>query len=134
MVAAHKTEISQMKGLGRTMPFTFGAFFVGTLSIIGLPPAGGSWSKWFLGMGTLEAGQLGLLAVLMVSSLLSLVYLLEVPLKAFFAAPDEPPQHDGIHEAPLPSLIAMGVTAAATIGLFFYPEPFFQLLKLVAGN
>ena len=56
MVAAHKTDISQMKGLGRTMPFTFGAFFIGALSIIGLPPAGGSWSKWFLGMGTLEAG------------------------------------------------------------------------------
>jgi multicomponent Na+:H+ antiporter subunit D len=134
MVAAHKTEISQMKGLGRTMPFTFGAFFIGALSIIGLPPAGGAWSKWFLGMGTLEAGQLGLLAVLMVSSLLSLVYLLEIPLKAFFARPDEPLQHEGIHEAPLPSLIAMGVTSLATIGLFIYPEPFFRLMELVVGN
>ncbi|MCJ7627407.1 MAG: hypothetical protein MUO50_03365, partial [Longimicrobiales bacterium] len=133
MVAAHKTEISQMKGLGRTMPFTFGAFFIGSLSIIGLPPAGGAWSKWFLGMGTLEAGQLGLLAVLMVSSLLSLVYLLEVPLKAFFSKPSEPLEHDGIHEAPLPSLIAMGVTSLATIGLFIYPEPFYRLMELVVG-
>ncbi|MGW8267969.1 MAG: proton-conducting transporter transmembrane domain-containing protein, partial [Longimicrobiales bacterium] len=99
MVAAHKTEISQMKGLGRTMPFTFGAFFVGALSIIGLPPAGGVWSKWYLGLGTLEAGELGLLAVLMVSSLLSLVYLLEIPVRAFFSKPDHPPEHEGIHEA-----------------------------------
>jgi multicomponent Na+:H+ antiporter subunit D len=134
MVAAHKTDISQMKGLGRTMPFTFGAFFIGALSIIGLPPAGGAWSKWFLGMGTLEAGQLGLLAVLMVSSLLSLVYLLEVPLKAFFCKPEKPLEHEGIHEAPLPSLIAMGVTSLATIGLFIYPEPFYQLMRLVVGN
>jgi multicomponent Na+:H+ antiporter subunit D len=134
MVAAHKTEISQMKGLGRTMPFTFGAFFVGALSIIGLPPAGGVWSKWYLGLGTLEAGQLGLLAVLMVSSLLSLVYLLEIPVKAFFGKPDEPLEHEGIHEAPLPSLIAMGVTALGTIGLFLYPEPVFRLLELVVGN
>lgn len=134
MVAAHKTDISQMKGLGRTMPFTFGAFFIGALSIIGLPPAGGSWTKWYLGMGTLEANQLGLLAVLMVSSLLSLVYLLEVPLKAFFCKPSEPLDHDGIHEAPLPSLIAMGVTSLATIGLFIYPDPFFQLMRLVVGN
>ncbi|MFH1763225.1 MAG: proton-conducting transporter membrane subunit [Gemmatimonadota bacterium] len=133
MVAAHKTEISQMKGLGRTMPFTFGAFFIGALSIIGLPPAGGAWSKWFLGMGTLEAGQLGLLAVLMVSSLLSLVYLLEVPLKAFFGKPEEPLEHEGIHEAPLPCLIAMGVTSLATIGLFIYPEPFYRLMELVVG-
>jgi multicomponent Na+:H+ antiporter subunit D len=134
MVAAHKTDISQMKGLGRTMPFTFMAFFIGSLSIIGLPPAGGSWSKWFLGMGALEANQLGLLAVLMVSSLLSLVYLLEVPLKAFFAKPDQPLEHEGIHEAPLPSLIAMGVTSLATIGLFIYPEPFYQLMRLVVGQ
>ena len=134
LVAAHKTEISQMKGLGRTMPFTFGAFFVGSLSIIGLPPAGGAWSKWFLGMGTLEAGQIGLLAVLMLSSLMTLVYLLEVPLKAFFAKPDEPLEHEGVHEAPLPSLIAMGVTAAMTVGLFLYPEPLYRLLELVVGT
>lgn len=134
MVAVHKTDISQMKGLGRTMPFTFGAFFVGSLSIIGLPPAGGAWSKWFLGMGTLEAGELWLLAVLMVSSLLSLVYLLEIPMKAFFSEPDQPLEHDGVHEAPLPILIAMGVTAAATIGLFLYPEPIYRLMALVAGS
>ncbi len=134
MVAAHKTDISQMKGLGRTMPFTFGAFFIGALSIIGLPPAGGSWSKWFLGMGTLEADQLGLLAVLMVSSVLSLVYLLEVPVKAFFGKPSEPLQHEGVHEAPIPCLIAMGITALATIGLSIYPVPFYQLMLLVVGN
>ena len=48
LVAAHKTEVSQMDGLGRQMPFTFGAFFLGALSIIGLPPVGGIWSKWYL--------------------------------------------------------------------------------------
>jgi multicomponent Na+:H+ antiporter subunit D len=134
LVAAHKTDISQMKGLGRTMPFTFGAFFVGSLSIIGLPPAGGAWSKWFLALGTLEAGQVWLLAVLMLSSLLSLVYLLEIPLKAFFGKADHPLEHEGIHEAPIPSLIAMGVTAMATVALFIYPEPIYRLLALVVGN
>src|SRR5690606_27407902 len=87
LVAAHETDISRMRGLGRRMPITFGAFLIGSLSIIGVPPAGGSWSKWFLGLGTLEAGQMGLLAVLMLSTLLSLVYLLEVPVRAFFSAP-----------------------------------------------
>jgi len=135
LVAAHETEISRMHGLGRAMPFTFGAFFVGSLSIIGLPPAGGAWSKWFLGLGTLEAGQLGLLAMLMVSSLLSLVYLLEVPVRAFFSEP--PPDahvHDGIHEAPWPSVVALLITAAATIGLFLHPEPFHELMLLVVGR
>ena len=133
MVASHKTEISQMNGLGRTMPITFGAFFLGSLSIIGLPPAGGAWSKWFLGLGTLEAGEMGLLAVLMLSSLLSLVYLLEVPVKAFFLPPDEPPEHEGIHEAPLPAVLALSITALATVALFFYPKPFYDLMTLVVG-
>ena len=134
MVAAHKTEISQMKGLGRTMPITFGAFFLGALSITGLPPAGGAWSKWFLGLGTLEAGELGLLAVLMVSSLLTLVYLLEIPVKAFFLPPDEPPSSPGIKEAPLPSLIALVVTALGSIALFFYPKLLYDLMALVVGS
>ena len=132
LVAAHEKDISRMHGLGRTMPITFGAFFIGALSIIGLPPAGGSWSKWFLGMGTLEAGQVGLLAVLMVSSLLGLYYLLEVPVKAFFFKPPEDAHRpEGIHEAPTASLIAMIVTATATIGLFAYPDLAYELMSMV---
>jgi len=135
LVAAHETDISRMHGLGRTMPITFGAFFVGALSIIGVPPAGGAWSKWFLGLGTLEAGQLGLLATLMVSSLLSLVYLLEIPVRAFFGrAPEDAHRSDGIHEAPLPSLIAMVITALATVTLFIHPGLLHDLMTLVVAR
>ncbi|MBR42865.1 MAG: cation:proton antiporter [Gemmatimonadetes bacterium] len=135
MVAAHEKKISRMHGLGRTMPITFGAFFVGSLSIIGLPPAGGAWSKWFLGMGTLEASQFGLLAVLMLSSLLGLYYLLEVPVKAFFfERPKDAHQQDWIHEAPTPSLIAMCITATATVGLFVWPELFQELMQMVVSG
>ncbi len=134
LVAAHETDISRMRGLGRSMPVTFGAFFVGSLSIIGVPPAGGAWSKWFLAMGTLDDGQVGLLALLMVSSLLSLAYLLEVPARAFFSAPPEgvsrPP---GIREAPWPMLLALSLTATATVGLFLYPQPFYDLMQMVVS-
>ena len=134
LVAAHETDISRMHGLGRTMPITFGAFFVGSLSIIGVPPAGGAWSKWFLGLGTLEAGQIGLLVVLMVSALLSLVYLLEVPARAFFSAPPEDAHHgEGIHEAPWQAVVAMIITALATMGLFLYPGLFYDLMTLVVS-
>ena len=135
MVAAHEKNISRMHGLGRTMPITFGAFFIGSLSIIGLPPAGGAWSKWFLGMGTLEASQLGLLAVLMLSSLLGLYYLLEVPVKAFFFTPPEDAHHhEGIHESPAPSLIAICITASATMGLFLWPDLFHELMQMVVSG
>jgi len=135
MVAAHKKEISDMDGLGRTMPITFGAFFIGALSIIGLPPAGGSWSKWFLGLGALDAGQVGLVAVLMLSSLLSIAYLLIIPVRAFFAAPNpEDHHHEGIHEAPWQCLVALVITALLTLGLFFYPDPFYNLMLQVVGS
>ena len=135
MVAAHKTEISDMRGLGRTMPVTFAAFFIGTLSIVGLPPAGGTWSKWYLGLGALDAGQAGLVAVLMVSSLLSIGYLMIVPVRAFFSpSPNSNGNgHGGIREAPLPSLIAIVITSICCVALFVYPDPFFRLISMVAG-
>ena len=68
-VATHKTEISQMRGLGRAMPFTFIAFGIGALSIIGLPPLGGSWSKWLLMVGAADANQQIMIGVLMLGSI-----------------------------------------------------------------
>ncbi len=114
MVAAHKTEISEMRGLGRTMPITMGAFLIGALSIIGLPPMGGMWSKWFLGLGALEAGQMFLVGVLMVSSLLNVAYLLPIPLRAFFSPPDrasqQVPTHNGEFEDEDPEREAEDIT------------------------
>ena len=53
--AHHKTEISDMDGLGWKMPFTYGAMLIGILSIVGLPIAGGMWSKWYLMSGAADA-------------------------------------------------------------------------------
>ncbi len=134
MVASHRTEVSQMDGLGRRMPITFGAFFVGALSVIGLPLGGGVWSKWYLALGTLHAHQLALLFVLMLSSVLNLGYLLVVPVRAFFYPPrGDDAREVGVREAPWPSVLALSVTALATMWLFFFPEPFFRLLSLVVA-
>ena len=83
-VATRKTEISDMSGLGLAMPITFGAFLIGALSIIGLPPLGGSWSKWLLMMGAVDTGQMIIIAVLLVSSLLNVAYLMPIVGKGFF--------------------------------------------------
>ena len=133
LVAAHKSEISDMAGLGRAMPLTFGAFFVASLSIVGLPPFGGMWSKWYLGLGTIESGQWLLLTVLLVSSLLNIAYLLTIPMRAFFGVPKDGTVHTRIKEAPASCLVAMIVTSLACLVLFFYPEPFYQLAKIIAG-
>ena len=128
MVASHKTEISDMHGLGRRMPVTMAAFFIGSLSIIGLPPCGGTWSKWYLMIGTIEADKLILMVVLMASSLLNIAYLLPIPIKGFLYA--DPEAQDGlspVKEAPLPALMALSLTAVGCIVLFIYPQPLYEL-------
>jgi multicomponent Na+:H+ antiporter subunit D len=127
--ATHKTEISQMAGLGRVMPFTFGAFLIGALSIIGLPPFGGLWGKWYLALGALEAGQIAMVAVLMISSLLNIAYLMPLPIKGFFGKGNGGPGPVKIEEAPLPCLIAIGITAFGCLALFFFPDPIYRLLR-----
>ncbi len=129
--AAHKTEVSELSGLGRVMPFTFGAFLIGALSIIGLPPMGGVWSKWYLALGALDAEQVLLVAVLMVSSLLNVAYLLPIPFKGFFGAAPEGSSDEKIREAPLPCLIAIGATSVGCVLLFLFPEPVFDLLSMI---
>ncbi|MCF6283087.1 MAG: hypothetical protein L3J28_12955 [Candidatus Polarisedimenticolaceae bacterium] len=133
-VASHKKLVSELNGLGRAMPITFAAFFIGTLSIIGLPPFGGMWSKWYLGLGAAETAQMSLLAVLMISSLLNIIYLLPIPIRAFFSKPESGQHYTEIAEAPKPILLAMIVTSTACVILFFYPDPFYQLASLAAGG
>ena len=134
MVAAHKKNISDMVGLGRKMPITMIAFAIGALSIIGLPPMAGTWSKWYLVVGALEADKLIIVAVLTISSLLNVAYLLPIPIKAFFNTTkgDEAPwSWAETKEAPLPSLIAIVVTSTACLWLFFYPQPLIDLINLI---
>ncbi|MFW2438116.1 MAG: monovalent cation/H+ antiporter subunit D family protein [Arenicellales bacterium] len=131
LVAAHKSKISEMRGLGRQMPITMAAFFIASLSIIGLPPTGGTWSKWFLLMGTVEVAQWVLMTVLMISSLLNIAYLLPIPIRAFFPGNETPFTGGGIKEAPLPSLIALCITTVGCVVLFVYPQPLYELAKAV---
>jgi multicomponent Na+:H+ antiporter subunit D len=130
LVAAHKSRVSELDGLGRTMPWTMAAFFVGSLSIIGLPPAGGTWSKFYLMLGAFESGEAWMAWVLILSSLLSIWYLIEIPARGFFATPAEEP-HGG--EAPAACLIAIGVAAAGTVLLFFWPDTLYRLATGLAG-
>jgi multicomponent Na+:H+ antiporter subunit D len=118
-VRYHKTEVSQMQGLGRAMPITFAAFLIGSLSIIGLPPLGGSWPKFLLMLGAVEAEHLLIIGVLMVSSLLNVAYLLPIVGRAFFLpAPEGTPTK--FAEAPLLVWLPPAITAVGCIVLFFY--------------
>ncbi len=130
-LATHKTEISDMNGLGRAMPFTYGAMLIGALSIIGLPPLGGVWSKWYLAIGSLEAGQWAMLSVLFISSLLNIAYLLPIPIRGFFGQSSDRGETNAVREAPLPAVIALTFSALGCLVLFFFPGPLYRLMALV---
>jgi len=133
-VATGTKHISRMTGIGKQMPITMGAFFVGALSVIGLPPTGGFISKWFLVLGTLEADRLLMLLVLLASSILNAAYFLPIVYHAFFCAPRDALFVGKIREAPPWCLVPLILTAIASIVLFFYPQPFFTLADMAANH
>ena len=128
IITAHKENVSDMRGIGRAMPLTMFAFLIGALSVIGLPPFAGAWSKWYLGLGALEAGGPIFVAALMISSLLNVGYFMPVAVRAFFPGPAPTPFDGGVKEAPLACLAPLLLTAAACLLLFLFPDPAYRLL------
>jgi multicomponent Na+:H+ antiporter subunit D len=130
-VATGKKNISEMVGIGRRMPVTMAAFFIASLSIIGLPPCGGFISKWYLVLGSLEAHQMPILFVLLFSSLLNAAYFMPFVYKAFFCAPHEAMFRNTVEEAPAFCVVPLVITALISIILLFYPQPFFRLASMM---
>ncbi len=133
LVASGKKYVSQLRGLGRKMPFTMGAFLIGSLSVIGLPPLGGFVSKWYLALGALDRDYVWVVVVLLVSSLLNVFYLLPVAVSAFFRTEDEEEEGEGgIQEAPWQCVVPLTCTALGCFGLFFFSDVLLSLAGL--GN
>jgi len=131
-VSSHKTLISQLNGIGKRMPWTMVAFFIASLSMIGVPPVAGFVSKWYLALGAMEANSFIILTVLFASTVLNAAYFLPIVYKAFFKKPEEDPHgHDEeIRERPL--LVApLLVTAVISVAIGIYPDYFIALAKQV---
>ena len=124
-VSTHKTEISQTSGLARQMPWTMAAFAIATLSLIGIPPASGFVSKWYLAVGSLERGSPWLLAVVLTSSLLNAAYLGPIVYKAYFEEASDAGHHQ-IREVPW-MVFPLVLTAVASLLLGVYPDPVLHL-------
>jgi multicomponent Na+:H+ antiporter subunit D len=130
-VTAHKKKISEMGGLGRVMPFTFGAFAIASLSMIGAPPVAGFVSKWYLLLGALDAGSIGILVVLLTSTVLNAAYFAPVVYHAFFGKPPAGDAHHHQQEAHPAMLIPLSITAAISVLIGFYPDFFMRFAKAV---
>jgi multicomponent Na+:H+ antiporter subunit D len=132
-VAAHRKDISDMEGLGKVMPFTFGAFFVASLSMIGAPPVAGFVSKWQLLVGSLQAHQIGILLLLLASTLLNAAYFLPVTYRAFFGKPATVGAYAGVKEAPLTMLIPILIACFVSVVIGIFPNFMMSFVKAVTG-
>jgi len=147
LVASHKTEVSQLDGIGRRMPWTMAAFAIGALAMIGLPPTVGFTSKWYIVQGIVQDGNWVAAGVIVVSTLLNAAYFVPIVYAAFFR-PAVPITNGHAHshgddvghaplyehgEAPWTIIAAQSITAAGTVGLFFVPDALLTLARHVVG-
>ena len=126
-VSTHKTEISQMSGLAKRMPWTMAAFALASLSVVGIPPTSGFVSKWYLALGTVDLPSFSLLGVLLLSSLLNAAYLGPIVYKAYFE--NESETNEQVREVPW-MVAPLTISAAASLLLGLYPN----LVLELAGN
>lgn len=109
-------RIDQLDGIGRRMPLTMLAFSIGALGMIGIPPVAGFVSKWYLGIGGLQAGQPWVIAVLAGSSLLNAAYFLPLLYRAWFRPPARDVDDGGRIETPAALIWPAVITAMASLG------------------
>ncbi len=132
--AAHKTSISQLNGIGYRMPWTMTAFSIGAISMIGLPPTAGFLSKWYMLMGAFQEQQLFAVLVIVASTLLNAAYFIPIIYAAWFKQPKQD-EHEHSHgEAPRAIVLALMITAALTLLLFFFPDVPLQLATSLTGG
>ncbi len=129
-----KKKVSELDGIGRQMPFTLAAFGVGAVGLAGVPLIGGFVSKWYLAAGSVDAGGLFFLGVLLLSGLLNAAYLVPIVTRAFFRTSEG---HPAFNEASLFMVVPIGITAALSILLGIHPDGLFRFFSvaeaMVAG-
>lgn len=130
MYTTGKTEISQIKGIGKAMPLTMWCFTISSISLIGIPPTNGFVSKWYLALGGLSEGKSAFPVILLLSALLTAMYLIPVVTVAFFK------KEESIvtvrKEAPFKMLIPIMTITIITTFLGLFPNPIIDFLTQIA--
>lgn len=130
--ASKKTELHQLRGIGRRMPWTMAAFTIGALSMIGVPPTGGFVSKWYILAGSFQADNLLAIFTIIASTVLNAAYFLPIIYMAWLA--DEPAGSKAHGEAPPLVVLALCLTAMLTLGFFFFNGPVIELEQQLVGG
>jgi multicomponent Na+:H+ antiporter subunit D len=124
-VAAKKTEIHQLRGIGRRMPWTMTAFTIGALSMIGVPPTAGFVSKWYILAGAFQAENMVAIFTIIASTVLNAAYFLPILYMVWFER--EAPGAKEHGEAPFAAVLALCITAMLTLAFFLFNGPVIEL-------
>ena len=144
MVISGEKQISRLSGMGKKMPITMTAFAIGATGMCGIPPVAGFISKWFLCLGTIQAGALIFLSVILVSSILDVIYFFPIVRTAFFEKPKQDlcVESNGFSSVEtgnplyLFMVVPLAITASFSILFCFFPNTFYilNLVKLATNN
>lgn len=124
--ASKKTEIHQLRGIGRRMPWTMTAFTIGALGMIGVPPTGSFVSKWYILAGAFQAESYVAIATVIVSTALNAAYFLPIIYLAWFQKEETAPMTE-FGEAPFAAVFALTVTAILSVLFFFFHHTVVEL-------
>ena len=139
-----KSRVDELTGIGKRMPKTLWCYTFASLALIGIPPASGFISKWYLAQGALQGVQQAKFGVfrwlgpivLLISALLTAGYLLPVTMKGFLPGKDPRYQQGtpGDEEPPGFMLVPMAILAALTFIFGIFPNPLTKyIVQLVSG-
>ncbi|MFT5871641.1 MAG: multicomponent Na+:H+ antiporter subunit D [Clostridium sp.] len=130
MYTTGKTDIGQIRGIGKQMPITMGCFGIASISLIGIPPSNGFVSKWYLAQGGLTSGKMIFPAILLISALLTALYLLPVVTEAFFKKGED----TKVKEAPMKMLIPIVMITIIVVLLGLFPNMLISFMQKIASE
>ena len=110
-------EVSSFAGLGREMPWTMAAFTVSALSMVGIPPAAGFFSKWYLLLGSIDSGNRIFVATILLSSLLTAVYFFRMLEQVYAVHPKEESVSKNASDPPVSMLLPTVILGAGVLVL-----------------
>lgn len=133
-----KTEVHEYEGIGRYMPKTVWCYTLAALALVGIPPASGFVSKWYLAQGAFQSnvghfGWIGI-AILLLSALLTAGYLLPITMKGFFTEKSNEELPDFKGEAPKSMWIPLMILAALTLLLGVFPTGIIKFVAEIAAT
>lgn len=131
-VKTHREKVSELDGIGRSMPITMISFAIASLGIAGIPPMAGFVTKWYLCLGSLEAKQIVFLFVLLASTLMDIAYFAPIIYQSFFKQSVNP-SSPNFNEASLWMVIPIATCAAISILLGIAPNIFFHFFEIATA-